>query len=144
MPTKHQQALQGLFLLLKNNIASATVLRNEVLPAKVPPDGLVILRDGDLGEASMTFSPLRYHYQHRSEVEVFVQEAEQSTQDAAMDTLLQEIATILLGDLTLGGAVDYMRFEAPEFLHEAVEGAPAIKAASLPVILEYSISHPLS
>ena len=36
----------------------ATVLRGEVLPERVPSDGLLILRDGDPGEPEMTLSPL--------------------------------------------------------------------------------------
>jgi len=144
MPTKHEQALEGLFLLLKNNIATASVLRNEAMPVKIPTDGLIILRDGNIGEASMSFSPMRYHYQHRSEIEVFIQKADQTERDTALDGLLQEIGQVLISDINLGGIVDYMHFEAPEFMHETIEGAPAIKAALVPVILEYSISHPLN
>lgn len=36
----------------------ATVLRGEVLPERVPPPGLVILRDGEPGEPEVTLLPL--------------------------------------------------------------------------------------
>lgn len=36
----------------------ATALRGEVLPERVPPKGLLILRDGDPGESEVTLSPL--------------------------------------------------------------------------------------
>lgn len=39
----------------------------EVLPERVPTDGLLILRDGEPGEPEVTLSPLRYHYQNRCE-----------------------------------------------------------------------------
>ena len=40
--------------------------------------------------------------------------------------------------------VDYLHIETPDFLSETVEGAPTIKAAVVPVILEYSTSNPLN
>jgi hypothetical protein len=43
-------------------VPSATVLRNEVLPAKIPAGGLVIVRDGDLGEPEVTLNPVSYHF----------------------------------------------------------------------------------
>jgi len=45
----------------------ATVLRGEVLPERIPAEGLPIPRDGEPGEPEVTLSPLAYHYQHRAE-----------------------------------------------------------------------------
>lgn len=53
----------------------ATVLRGDVLPERVPADGLLILRDGEPGEPDVTLSPLAYHYRHRAEIEAVVQGA---------------------------------------------------------------------
>jgi len=61
----------------------ATALRGNVLPERIPASGLLILRDGEPGEPEVTLSPLRYHYQHRAEIEAIVQGA---TRDAAFDT----------------------------------------------------------
>ncbi len=44
-------------------------LRGDVLPERVPSAGLLILRDGEPGDPEVTLSPLRYHYQHRAEIE---------------------------------------------------------------------------
>jgi hypothetical protein len=52
---------------------AGAVLRGEVLPERVPAAGLLILRDGEPGEPAVTLSPLRYHYQHRAEIEAVVQ-----------------------------------------------------------------------
>ena len=52
---------------------AATALRGEVLPERVPTEGLLILRDGEPGEPEVTLSPLAYHYQHRAEIESVVQ-----------------------------------------------------------------------
>jgi hypothetical protein len=72
MPASTREAiLQALHVLMQNQ--PAPVLRGEVLPERVPPAGLLILRDGDPGEPAVTLSPLRYHYQHHAEVEAVVQ-----------------------------------------------------------------------
>ena len=149
MSSKREQALRGLFLYLKNNITNVSILRNESLPTKVPAEGLIIVRDGDLGEPEITLSPTRYHYQHRAEVEVLMQHGDQLERDEALDRLLQMLEQTLALNLdtrvlTLGGAVDYLHIGTPEFLSETTEGAPTIKAAVVPIILEYSTLNPLS
>lgn len=144
MTSKREQALAGLFLWLKDNVTGLSILRNEPLPTKVPAEGLLILRDGDPGEPEVTLSPTRYHYQHRAEVEALVQNGDQAQRDTALDALLETVALALDGQTSLGGLVDYLHIETPDFLSETVEGAPTIKAAVVPVILEYSTSNPLN
>lgn len=144
MTSKREQALAGLFLWLKDNVTGSSVLRNDPLPTKVPAEGLFILRDGDPGEPEVTLSPPRYHYQHRTEIEALVQHAEQAQRDQALDDLLSTLAQALEGQISLGGLVDYLHIETPEFLSETVEGAPTIKAAVVPVILEYTTTNPLN
>ena len=51
----------------------------------MPAAGLLILRDSDPGEPAVTLSPLRYHYQHRAEIEAVVQAG--AGRDAGFDTL---------------------------------------------------------
>ncbi len=80
-----------------------TVLRGDVLPERVPSDGLLILRDGEPGDPEVTMSPLAYHYQHRAEVEAVVQAPDR---DAAFDSLITAIGTTLEADRTLGGLCD--------------------------------------
>ena len=144
MTSKREQALAGLFLCLKDNVTGLSVLRNEPLPTKVPADGLIILRDGDPGEPEVTLSPTRYHYQHRAEIEALVQHGDPAQRDTALDALLETLAQALDGQTSLGGLVDYLHIETPDFLSETVEGAPTIKAAVVPIILEYSTSNPLN
>ena len=142
MSSAREQALEGLFSCLQG-ITGPTVKRNEPLPTKVPEVGLIILRDGDAGDPEVILSPTRYVYQHRAEVEVLVQEADQAGRDAALDTLLVAVGTALAGDATLGGKVDIAHSGSPELLQETIEGAPTIKAAVIPVFLEYSTLNPL-
>ncbi len=82
MPTPRETILAALQARL--SALSATALRGEVLPERVPADGLMILRDGEPGKPEATLSPLAYHYQHRVEIEVVVQGA---GRDAVFDSL---------------------------------------------------------
>ena len=141
--SKRERAVCGLFLCLQNGLSDVAVTRNDPVPVKIPKTGLVILRDGDPGEPEVTLSPTRYHYQHQAEIEVLVQEADTAQRDMALDVLLVALGSALIVDLYLNGAVDYMSIGAPEFILEAIEGAPAIKAAVIPITLEYSTLNPL-
>ena len=119
----------------------AAALRGDVLPERVPAAGLLILRDGEPGEPEVTLSPLRYHYQHRAEIEAVVQGA---ARDAAFDTLCASIGAALAADRTLAGLCDWVEAEAPRPVDLAVEGAANLKAAVIPVILHYSTAAPLA
>lgn len=143
MTSKREQALAGLFLCLQNGMNGVAVLRNEPLPTKIPASGLLILRDGDAGEPEITLSPTRYHYAHVAELEVLVQKPKPDERDTALDALLVALGDLLGAYTTLSGAVDYISLGSPEFLTETVEGAPAIKAAVVPITLEYTTLNPL-
>jgi hypothetical protein len=138
MPTPRETILSALHSLL--GTLPATALRGDVLPERVPSGGLLILRDGEPGEPEVTLSPLRYHYQHRAEIEAVVQGA---TRDVAFDTLCASIGAALAADRTLGGLCDWVEAEAPRPVDLAAEGAAALKAAVIPVILHYSTADPL-
>ena len=119
---------------------SATALRGDVLPERVPTEGLLILRDGEPGDPEVTLSPLRYHFQHRAEIEAVVQGTDR---DAAFDTLTASIVAALAADRTLGGLCDWVEAEAPRPVDMPVEGAVSLKAAVIPVVLHYSTADPL-
>ena len=139
MPTPRESILAALHARL--SALPATALRGDVLPERVPAAGLLILRDGEPGEPEVTLSPLRYHYQHRAEIEAVVQGA---TRDAAFDTLCASIGASISADRTLGGLCDWIEAEAPRLVDLAIEGAASLKAAVIPVILHYSTSDPLA
>jgi hypothetical protein len=108
MPTPRETILAALHARL--SALPATALRGDVLPERVPAAGLLILRDGEPGEPEVTLSPLRYHYQHRAEIEAVVQGA---SRDAAFDTLCAGIGAAIAADRTLGGFCDWVEAEAP-------------------------------
>ena len=139
MPTHRETILTALHTLLQTLPAAA--LRGEVLPERVPAEGLLILRDGEPGEPEVTLSPLVYHYQHRAEIEAVVQGA---NHDGGFDTLTASIGTALADDRTLGGLCDWIEAEAPQPVDLPVEGAATMKAAVIPVVLHYSTADPLA
>jgi len=139
MPTTRETILAALHARLQ--LLAATVLRDEVLPERIPPAGLIILRDGQPGEPDVTLSPLRYHYQHRAELEVIVQPA--GNRATAFDTLIAAIGTALAADRALGGLCDWVEAEAPASVDLPVDGAVSPKAAVVTVLLHYTTADPL-
>ena len=140
MPTPRETILTALADLLRT-VPHVPVLRGEVLPERIPPSGLMILRDGNPGEPGVTLSPLMYHYQHRAELEVIVQTGED--RDTRFDRLLGRIEAAISADRTLRGRCDWVEAEAPEPVDLPVEGAVSLKAAVIPLVLHYASAAPL-
>lgn len=137
--TQRETILSALADLLRT-IPNVPVLRGEVLPERIPPAGLMILRDGEPSEPEVTLSPLTYHYRHRAEIEAVVQGADR---DATFDALCASIGAVIAADRTLGGLCDWVEAEAPQPVDLPVEGTASLKAAVIPVILHYSTTDPL-
>jgi hypothetical protein len=142
MPSAREAALLALHERL-HAVPGATVLRNEVLPAKIAAGGLVILRDGEPGEPEVTLNPVSYLWQHRAEIEVVIEGGTPAERDATLDGLLVAIGATLSADPTLGGAVEWSEPSAPRTEDIAMEGAAAIKGAVVPVTLIYTSTQPL-
>jgi len=140
VPSPRETILTALADLLRT-VPHVPVLRGEVLPERIPPSGLMILRDGNPGEPGVTLSPLMYHYQHRAELEVIVQTGED--RDARFDRLIGRIGAAIAADRTLRGRCDWVEAEAPEPVDLPVEGAVSLKAAVIPVVLHYASAAPL-
>lgn len=138
--TKREDVLSALFAGLQS--LDVMVLRGDVLPERLPADGIMILRDGDPGEPDVTLSPLTYHYEHRAEIEVSVQGA--TSRNDKFDALVAALGTVLASDRTLGGLCDWVEPQAPEPVDLPIEGAASLKAAVVPVVLHYATSDPLA
>ena len=140
MASKRETILSALHARLQTLATPA--LRGDVLPERIPATGLIILRDGKPGEPEVTLSPLSYFYEHRAELEVVIQAG--TGRDALFDALTASIGTALASDRTLGGLCDWVEAEAPEPVDLPIEGAAALKAAVIIVVLHYSTADPLS
>ena len=140
MITRRETVIKALHTALLAIPGGATVLRNAVLPERIPDAGLLILRDGTPGAPEITLSPLRYHWQHRAELEMFLRGTDL---DNRFDVLTAAIGALLAGDRTLGGLCDWIEAEAPAPADLPVEGATTIRAAILIVALHYTTDDPL-
>jgi hypothetical protein len=120
---------------------SQPVERNLAVPVDIPDAGLVILHDGEPGQPEVTLSPMRWHYQHRAELDVMLTASTRS--DALFDDLVGQIGATIAADRTLGGLCDWVEAEAPAPRNVAPEGAAPLKAASIVVMLHYSTADPL-
>ena len=134
--SKREQVLNALLARL-SALPDVEVKRNAVLPVKIPDNGLVVLRDGDIGEPDILLSPACYVFHHKAEIEVLIQQVEDSDNDAKLDGILEAIGLILKVDVTLSGLIDYMHADPPEFIEQPVDGGLTIKGAVVPIVLEY-------
>lgn len=142
--SKSEQVLRALHACLVAALPGVKVERNEPIPLTIPPSGMVILRDGDPGEAEVILSGLSWYYEHRAEAEVYVDLATAAQRDAQLDAIKQGIAAGLEADRTLGGLVDFAHGENPYHFDLAAEGAPGVKAAAIIIVLPYDTSDPLA
>ncbi len=140
--SKREQILQALFEKLQT-LKNIPVKRNETLPQIIPEKGIVMLRDGKQGEPEIILSPPICIFKHEAEVEVIVQAAKSEERDKKLDEILEHIGILLSSDVTLCGLTDYIYPKPPEIIDEFIDGAATIKAAVIPVVLEYSSTNAL-
>ena len=140
MITRRETVLKALHAALLAIPGGAIVMRNDVLPERIPDAGLLILRDGAPGAPEVTLSPALFHWQHRAELEVFLRG---SDLDDRFDALTAAVGIQLASDRTLGGICDWIEAEAPEPADLPVEDASTIRAAVLFVTLHYTTADPL-
>ncbi len=142
MSSVRESVLQALHALLES-LETSTILvtRNPGKAQKIPDGGaLITLRDGDSNEPEMLLSPLTYIYEHRASIEV---SASTSSPDALLDTVLVSIGTTLAADPTLGGLAEWMEPQAADVVQDDAEGAPAIRQATIPVMIRFHTENPL-
>lgn len=139
--TKREEVLKALFERLKT--LDLPVKRNETLPQVISETGIVMLRDGKQGEPEIILSPPICIFKHEAEVEVIVQAVKPEDRDTKLDEILEQIGVLLSSDMTLHGLTDYIYPKPPEIIDEYIEGAPTMKAAVIPVVLEYSTTNAL-
>lgn len=133
----------------------AKVIRNAPLGTRVPPEGLIILRDGDPGEPEVIMSPLTYCYEHQAEAELYAQGVSAEVAAALgwtgpgdtvtdmFDALKSAVGTALAADRTLGGACQWSEAQAAQRIELAVEGAAPIIGMQVPIVLHYETAYPI-
>ncbi|CAA7618321.1 acyl-CoA transferase [Magnetospirillum sp. SS-4] len=141
MPSIREQILAALLARLQT-IPGATVKRETPLPETVPSGGLIILRDGDPGDPEVVLSPITYLWEHQTEIEVILQRG-QDDDSAALDALLMAVGNALATDRSLGGLAEWLDWDAPKTSGLAIDGAAALRGATVPVTIHYGSSDPL-
>ena len=141
MPSIREQILAALLTRLET-VPDATVKREAPLPETVPSGGLIIMRDGDPGDPEVILSPVTYLWEHQTEIEVILQRGA-SDESAALDTLLTAVGAALAGDRSLGGLAEWLEWGAPKTSGLAIDGAAALRGATVPITIHYGSSDPL-
>jgi hypothetical protein len=139
-----EAAIAALHSILVSALAARSpppqVLRNETIPQRMPPGGLVMLRDGETVEEIAILSPLAFAIEHRAEIEVAVTGATPAARATLLDAILVDLASAITMDRTLSGAVEWAQPGAAEFEDVDFEGAAAARAALVPVTLFFTVA----
>lgn len=146
MPSVREQILAAFFEQLRTlESDTVKVLRNPDKVQKVPDGGaIIILRDGQSGEPEVLLSPLTYIYEHQAQLEITINTAFAEQQESSLDEISASIGALIESDRTMGGLAEWIEPQAPEFLQEAIEGVPAIRAATITVLLRFHTANPLT
>lgn len=140
MTSKTETILQTLFVELSSNLTTAC-LRNAAVPEIIPTQGLVILRDGNPGEAETALGGFGVvYYSHEVEIEIYVAEGDQGTRDTQFDQIITNIGIVLDQNPDLNGLIYGITVSRPDVSVEGITGAHAIKSGVMSVIVDYETS----
>ncbi len=141
MPSVREQILVALMARLET-VPGATAKREAPLPETVPSGGLIILRDGDPGDPEVILSPVTYLWEHQAGIDIILQRG-QDDDSVALDAVLMAVGTALAADRSLGGLAEWLDWGAPKTTGLAIDGAAALRGATVPVTIHYSSPDPL-
>lgn len=144
MSSKREQVLGAVKALLSSALPNADVRRNLAKPERIPPGGLVVIRDGDPGEPEVMLSPLVYVYSHRIPIELAAYETSSQTPEQVLDEMLGVIGAAVSGDRTLSGLCDFIEAQAPATDDVETAGARAGRWADAAIIAVYGTPDPLN
>jgi hypothetical protein len=141
--SKREQVIEAIKNLLATALPNAEVKRNLDKPERIPPGGLVIVRDGDPGEPDVLLSPLVYIYEHRVPIEIAAFASASLSREQALDQMLSALGAAVAADRTLGGLCEFLDTEAPASDDLETAGALSGRWAEAAIIAAYSTTNPL-
>jgi hypothetical protein len=144
MPSKREAVLGAVKALVASALPDAEVKRNLAKPERIPPGGLVVIRDGDPGEPDVTLSPVSYLYTHRIPVEIATFESATLTREQVVDEMLAAIGAAIIAHRRLGGLVDWIEAEAPSSEDIETTGSQAGRFADFVIVATYATADPLN
>ncbi|MFG1267637.1 hypothetical protein V5F40_06705 [Xanthobacter sp. DSM 14520] len=142
--TKREAVLVAFHAALVAGLAPTEVRRNAIVPQRVPPAGFAILRDGEAGDPESLMSPPSWYFEHRAEIEIVVDGADEAARTASLDALVAQVGAVIATDRTLSGACDYVQGYAPSSADVPVESGAPLSGATIPVVLVYVSTDPLA
>jgi hypothetical protein len=143
MTSKREQVLDAIVALITAAVPEAKVERNLTKPERIPPGGLVIVRDGDPGEPEVMLSPLTYVFSHRLPIEVAAR-LTADPREQALDAILGRIGVEVAANRTLWGLCDFIEAEAPATADIEVSGALPGRWADVVLVAIYATPDPLN
>lgn len=143
MTSKREQVLDAIVALITAAVPEAKVERNLTKPERIPPGGLVIVRDGDPGEPEVMLSPLTYVFSHRLPIEVAAR-LTADPREQALDAILGRIGVEVAANRTLWGLCDFIEAEAPATADIEVSGASPGRWADVVLVATYATPDPLN
>jgi hypothetical protein len=144
MTSKREQVLDAVRALVVAALPNADVKRNLAKAERIPPGGLVIVRDGEPGDPEVMLSPLTYVYTHRIPIEVAAYETSSQSREQVLDEMLGAIGVAVAADRTLGGLCDFIEAEAPATDDVETAGARAGRWADAAIVAVYGTTDPLN
>jgi hypothetical protein len=144
MASKRETVLAAVKALVAAALPAAEVKRNLAKTQRIPPGGLVVIRDGDPGEPEMVLSPLTYLYSHRIPLELATYESATLTREQVLDVMTAAIGAAIGANRTLGGLCDWIEAEAPVTDDIEVLGALPARFADLTILAVYATTDPLN
>lgn len=144
MSSKREQVLDAVKALLSSALPTADVRRNLAKPERIPPGGLVVVRDGDPGDPEVMLSPLVYVYTHRIPIELAAYETSSQSPEQVLDEMLGAIGVAVSGDRTLGGLCDFIEAQAPATDDVETAGARVGRWADAAIVTIYGTPDPLN
>ena len=144
MASKRETVLAAVKSLVAAALPGAEVKRNLVKAERIPPGGLVVLRDGDPGEPEVSLSPPVYVYSHRIPLEIAAYESATLTREQVVDVMLGAIGAAVMANRTLGGLCDWIEAEAPVTDDIEALGALPGRFADLAILAVYATADPLN
>jgi hypothetical protein len=142
--SKREQVLDAVKALLSSALPNADVRRNLAKPERIPPGGLVVVRDGDPGDPEVMLSPLVYVYTHRIPFELAAYETSSQSPEQVLDEMLGAIGVAVSGDRTLGGLCDFIEAQAPSTDDVETAGARSGRWADAAIVAVYGTPDPLN
>jgi hypothetical protein len=144
MSSKRETVLAAVNALVAAALPGADIKRNLAKAERIPPGGLVVIRDGDPGEPEVSLSPLTYLYSHRIPLEIAAYESATLTREQVLDAMLGAIGAAVMANRTLGGLCDWIETQAPVTEDIEAPGALPGRFADLAILAVYATNDPLN